>query len=222
MGNGKKIALFSAITLVIAALLSADNVSAKQFTISENDIKQIKSVLDLTKILSEIIVSDAKLKTILNLAIRGGETGTDITYGLMVLTSLNEMDFIDMVVSQRYKTEADAYFNSVLDRRLNIAGYYKGTAFDIFKVLSNRVPSPMAALILNSFDITEKTIDIFTELSILREEITYDGLWYYFDLRKSANETHEVAWDEVKDAMKLTIESNPFSPKLDANKKKQT
>ena len=206
MENGKKIALFSAITLVIAALLLASNSYAKQLTIGENEIKQIKSVLDLTKIFSEIMVSDAKLKTILNLAIRGGETGTDITYGLLVLTALNEMDFIDMVVSQRYKTEADAYFNSVLDRRLNIAGYYKGTAFDIFRVLSNRISSPMAALTLSSFDITDKALEIFTELNILKKEITYDGLWRYFDFRKS-NEPHKVAWGYARAEMGLDTET---------------
>jgi hypothetical protein len=217
MENGKKIVFSLAITLaVVANLLLANNVSAEQFTISESDIKQIKSVLDLSGILSEVMVSDAKLKTILNLAIRGGGTGADITYGLLVLTSLNEMDFIDMVVSQRYKTEADAYFNSVLDKRLNIASYYKGTAFDAFRVASGRIPSPMAALTLNSFDITDKAIETLTAFNNFKLVKFYDGLWYYFDLRKS-NENHTVAWSDARDAMGFAIESPIFSRKLDKN-----
>ncbi|MFH1188060.1 MAG: hypothetical protein V1688_04365, partial [bacterium] len=199
MGNGKKRVVFLAVALAVTAnLLLGNSVSAKKIELNSNDVERIKLVLDLTKLISSVVVSDDKLKTFLNMAISGGQTGTDATYGLIVLTSLNEMDFIDSVVSQRYKKEADAYFNSILDERLNLRNYYKGIGYDLPRVLAGRITSPMAALTLNTFDITEKTITIFTELNVLKKEKLYDGMWFYFDTRKEGNESHEVAWDEVK------------------------
>lgn len=201
MGNGKKITyILTIIITIIVNLLLGSNVSAKKLELNSNDVERIKLVLDLTKLVSSVAVSDDKLKTVLNMAISGGQTGADVTYGLVVLTSLNEMDFIDSVVSQRYKKEANAYFNGILDERLNLRNYYKGIGYDLPRVLAGRITSPMAALTLNTFDITEKTITIFTELNVLKKEMLYDGLFVYFDDRKG-NENHKTAWEDTKEIM---------------------
>lgn len=201
MGNGeiKKIVFLAVTVAVIANLLLGNSVLAKKLEIRQVDIERVKLVLDITKLLGNIAASDDKLKTILNMTIGTGKIGADITYGLVVLTSLNEMDFIDSVISQRYKREATAYFEGILNERTNLRNYYKGIGYDLPRVVAGRITNPIAALTLNTFDITDKTITILSMIKVLEKEMKYDGLWVYFDQRKG-NNSHEEAWEiaEIK------------------------
>ncbi|MCP6718586.1 MAG: lamin tail domain-containing protein [Patescibacteria group bacterium] len=168
--------------------------------INDKDVKKIKTGLDLVKTVVNFTIRDDKLKTILNTGINIGDTSTDITYGLLVLSTLNEMEFIDLVVSQKYKTVAKNYFNSILDERLNLMNYYTGIGYDLPRILSGNITGPMSALTLNAFSMTSKVIKIFIAIENLKTVKSYNGLWYYFDLRKS-NESHKTAWEEAKIVM---------------------
>ena len=159
--------VFGAIAfLVIANLFFIGNVSAK-IELDDKDVERIKTGLSLMKTAGNIVVSDDKIKTIMNTILGGAETGTDITYGLVALSALNEMDMVDMVVSQRFKTDAQAYFNSILDEKLNLVSYWKGIGYDFVKVLMGKnILGPMSALTLNAFSISNEAVNIFLQLPL--------------------------------------------------------
>lgn len=216
--------MFLAITIiVIANLFLGSAVSAKIFEVSDKDIEKVKIALDLTKMVANVAVSDDKLKTILNLTIKGGQVSTDVTYGLLVLSALNEAELVDLVVSQRYKDEAREYFNQTLEERTNLISYWKNIGYDLPKIISGNITGPMSALTLNAFAITNKTILIFSEFNVLRKEKLYDGLWYYFDLRKQGNEPHNIAWKEAKEVIGWAAKSTSFlgTAKINDNNESQ-
>ncbi|MBD3207864.1 MAG: PKD domain-containing protein [Candidatus Nealsonbacteria bacterium] len=177
--------------------------------IKEEDVKRIKDGLDLMKALANFTLIEDKIKDILNIAISFGETSTDVTYGLLILSSLNEMDLLDLVVSQRYKQEARNYFNAILDERLNLINYYTKVVYDIPKALQGQITGPLSSLTLNTFSVTNDILDIFISFENIRTVKLYDGLWYYFDLRKG-HEPHKTAWEEAKMVMGWAAFSNPF------------
>ena len=205
----KKIFWLAITVSVVANLSLGSYVFAKQLGIKAEDVERIKMVLDISKTMTtvtDLILKDKDFLTILNTVIGGGKIATDITYGLVVFSALGEMDLIDLVISQQYKTDARNYFNQVLDERTNLRSYWKGVGTDIPKVLSGYITGSMAALTLNSFEITNKTIAIFTEFNVLEKMKLYDGLWYYFDTRKQGNEPHKIAWEEAKIVMNWALE----------------
>ncbi len=216
-----KLSCLAIMLCVIANFVLGNIVFAKKLgEINDKDVEKIKTGLDLVKAVVNFTVMNDKLKTILNTAISIGDTSTDITYGLLVLAALNEMEFIDLVVSQRYKTVARNYFNSVLDERLNLMNYYTGIGYDLPRIVSGNITGPVSALTLNAFSMTSEVIEIFIAIENLKTVKFYNGLWYYFDLRKS-NELHKVAWEEAKIEMGFAIKSNLFSRKLDEGKELQ-
>ena len=208
--------LVLAITMIVVVFyFSAGFVSAAEMKISDKDIEKVKTVLNIVNTASSfgsVLVDGGNLMTILKTAVRGGQTATDVTYGLLVLSAINEMEFMDMVLSQAYKDEARDYFNGILDERTKLTSYWKGVGFDIPKVLSGQITGPMGALTLNTFAITDKTIQILTEFSVLQKEKQYDGLWYYFDLRKNGGESAQVAWQEAEEVMGFAAKPNPYMP----------
>ena len=106
--------LFLVVTLSVATNLIFGNVVyAKKFEITDKDIERIKTGLDWARTFSNIAISDDKLKTTLNTVIKTSETGVDITYGLISLAALNEMEFIDMVVSQKYKQKLKDFYRGL-------------------------------------------------------------------------------------------------------------
>ena len=174
--------LLSTVFLLTANLIVVDFVFAKKLELNERQVEKIKIGLDLAKTFGNIVFTEDKLKAVFNTVFAGGETSLDITYGLLVLSAFNEMELIDLVVSQRYKKEADKYFNSILNERTNLVKYYKGVGFDFPKVLSGKITGPIAALTLNTFSITNETVNIFAAFENLKTMKLYDGLWVYFDL----------------------------------------
>jgi len=191
--------LFSAIMIaLIANLVFGNVVFAKKFDITEKDIRTIKEVLNFANIFSNIAVTDDKIKTILNTTIDTGETSVDVSYGLLVLSVLDEVDLVDMVVSQRYKMYAREYFDHILGERLNLFSYWKNVGLELPRVFWGNITGPMSALSLSSFSITSKAIDIFLAFENLKAIKFYDGLWYYFDLRANGHEPHNIAWEETE------------------------
>ncbi|UZE93480.1 MAG: lamin tail domain-containing protein [Candidatus Nealsonbacteria bacterium] len=190
-----------AITLsIIANFVFGGLVFAKRIKITDKQVEKIKTGLDLMKTLTNFTITEDKLKSILNTTIGIGEVSTNVTYGLLILSALNEMELIDLVVSQRYKTEARNYFNSVLNERLNLINFYTNIGYDIPRVISGAITGPTAALTLNTFSITNKVINIFTVFENIRTVKLYDSLWFYFDMRRN-NESHETAWEDAKIVM---------------------
>ncbi len=171
------------------------NIYAKQFEIDSKDVERIKLAFSFVGALANIGAPDA-LKNILNTALRGGETTVDITYGLLILSAMNETELIDLVMSQRYKALSTKYFNEMLDQRADMFGFYKGVGLDIVKVAFGNISSPISALSLNTFSIGNKTIQAVIGLYALERTMIYNGLHVYLNDRIT-NETHETAWYEA-------------------------
>ncbi|MBI1984729.1 MAG: lamin tail domain-containing protein [Candidatus Wildermuthbacteria bacterium] len=182
---------------------------AKRFELTGEDVGRIETVLGTLKTFGNTVLPESTLKTALNTALSTGETTTDVTYGLLVLSTVDELEFIDMVISQRYKKQSTDYFNSILDRKLSLVNYYKGVGFDLPRIMSGKITSPIGALTLNTFEITGGAIEALTAIYNLRKVLIYDGLWRYFDSRRY-NESHETAWDDAKIEMGFNVETDPF------------
>ncbi|MBI2042647.1 MAG: lamin tail domain-containing protein [Candidatus Nealsonbacteria bacterium] len=202
---GGKLSLQKTIlTIAIAAIVFSflSNYSlAGQTKVNQQEMQRIKQGLDIVKTASSfgsVLLDDGGLMKALNTVIKGGSAATDVTYGLLVLSAVNEMELMDLVLSQEYKTIEREYFEQILDERTNLISYWRGVGFDLPKVLSGQITGPMAGLTLNSFAMTNKIIHIATAFEVLKKGQLYDGLWYYFDLRKNSNEPHEIAWREAK------------------------
>lgn len=201
--NNARSALFLAIiTLVIANLALTDFVLAKKVEITSKDVTRIKNSIDTVQLFSGIFVSDEKIRTALNLFFRGGEAGADITYGLVVLSATNEIELIDMVLSQRFKIDAAAYFEGIIAERTNLISHWEGVGTDISRVATAGSLRPMSALTLNSFSIGNTVFQIFLAVKNIAMVQKYNGLWGYFDYRGCRNSSHEDAWQNAKDLMR--------------------
>src|SRR3989344_5890970 len=154
-----------AITLsVIANLSLGGHISAKQLEIKAADVERVKTALDMAQTVatvSDIIINNKDLATVLNTIIGGGKTGVDVTYGLVVLGALNEMDLVDLVVSGRYRDEAREYFNSVLDQTTNLTSYWKNAGQIIFSLMRRGgAVTPITGLATESVAIFEKPMRV--------------------------------------------------------------
>lgn len=191
-----KKSLYLAILFSLLASPAGDFAFAK-IEITDEDAERLSTAFDLLKTFGNAVLPQ-ELKNILNTTVKGADIGTDITYGVLVLSATNEMELIDMVVSQRYKTISDKYFHSILNENTDIYKHYKNIAFDIPKLLFNTtITGPISALTLNTFSLESKTIQALLALHNLNETMTYNGLWVYFDQRRGGNE-HEFAWELAK------------------------
>ena len=192
--KGRKIL---AITVFVVALFLFANTSLAKIDIGRY-IEKIKTSLDIEKSLIMSVVPDSKLKKILSSIITAKKTTSNITYGLLAISALNEMELMDMVMSQRYKMEARQYFNQVLDERLNIIDHCVNLSYDIQTILSStKIIEPTTAMLLNTFQITDKIINIFIAFENVKTMKVYDGLWVYFDAR-NGGESHGSAWEDAK------------------------
>ncbi|PIP18327.1 MAG: hypothetical protein COX42_01495, partial [Parcubacteria group bacterium CG23_combo_of_CG06-09_8_20_14_all_35_6] len=129
MVSGK---LILAITvIVIASFLLGSICSANTIQVNKKQIQRIKTALSVVKDIVNFAITDDKIRSIFNTSINVAQSGTNISYGFLVLSALNEFDLIDLVISQRYKADAREYFDSVLDERTNLIKEAKGIGFDI-------------------------------------------------------------------------------------------
>ena len=123
--------------LVVVFSFSANFAFAAKMKINEQEVEKIKTALDIMNTASSIgsvLVDGGNLMAVLKTAVKGGGMAADVTYGLLVLSAINEMEFMDMVLSQSYKDDARDYFNGILDERTKLTSYWKGVGFDIPKV----------------------------------------------------------------------------------------
>lgn len=168
-----------------------------QFKLSKDQADRIDAAIDLTRTFINIFPTPDSVRTILDTGLKSTGTTVDVSYGLLVLSAFSELEFIDMVVSQRYKRESTQYFNRILDEHANLFGYYRGMGFDLPRVLSRGIEGPFSALTLNTFAITNDVISALTSLNVLDKTMRYNALWVYFDYRRY-NEPHETAWEDAK------------------------
>ncbi|MFH1451005.1 MAG: lamin tail domain-containing protein [bacterium] len=196
--------LFQTVSVCIITVLLASPVSAKELEIDEEVLQKAKTFFSLAKSFYSIAITDQRLKTILNLAVSASTSAGDVSYGLLVLSAMNEEELIDLVVSQRYKAIASDYFEQIVNEKTSLSLYWKGVGFDAQAAIFGKISMPMTAMALETFFITDKVISIFVAFNVLRQEKVYDGLWFYFDSRQN-NETHETAWEEAEILMGWAI-----------------
>jgi len=187
-----------AITFFVVANLVWPGFSfANSFNVTAKDTERIKSSLTVTQTTLQaidLLGSNKDWMTILNTIVGVGKTGTDITYGLVVLGTLNEMDLVDLVVSGRYRDDAREYFNSVLDQTTDMIPHWKNTVKDIVSLLKKgSAVTPNTGLAMESVVILEKTINIMIATKNWLTVETYNGMWRYFQERMG-KESHQEAW----------------------------
>ncbi|MFH1780563.1 MAG: hypothetical protein ABH841_00945, partial [Candidatus Nealsonbacteria bacterium] len=118
----KKIFWLAITFFVIANFTFGSYIFAKQLKVKAEDVERIKMALGMAQTvatISDMIINNKDLETVLNAVLKGGSAGVDVTYGLVVLGALNEMGLVDLVVSGRYRDEAREYFNSILDQTID-------------------------------------------------------------------------------------------------------
>src|SRR3989344_4498604 len=180
--------------ILLFLVVLPDYTFAKSFKIESEDINRIDLALDLVKTWGNLVLPQ-EFQRVLNTAVIGTDIGKDITYGLLVLSAVNEMEMIDKVISQRYKLEATQYFNTILDQQTNLIGYYKGLGFDIARIrFAKNIGGPISALTLNTFEMTNKVIVALVAIENIKKVNFYDGLWRYFDARRTGN-SHQESWE---------------------------
>ncbi len=211
--NGK---VFLAIALVVIAGFLFGSIGFSQvIDIDNKKIKKIETFLSTVKMVGNFVISDDKIKSIFNVSLSTARKGADISYGLLVLSAINEFDLIDMVISQQYKQKARDYFNEVIDERMNIIEDARKVGYDFSKVAFSKVMvgSPMSvsmgALVWETISIIDKSIAIFTTINVVRQEMFYDGIWRYFDSRRWG-ESHNVAWEDAKAEMGIILSGKRF------------
>ncbi len=202
---------FIAITLVIVFLLIlAFTVNAQE--IKSENMEKITDILEISNFPFFSNFTQEEIKQVLNRIINYKES-EDLTYGILFLGALDEVEFMDMILTQKYKSEARSYFNNILDEKINLFSHWQKVGKNIYSLFKKgSSASPAASLALESVNITNKTIEIFIAFNNLKSMKLYDGLWYYFDLRKQGNESHKIAWEEAKLIMgwagKIEIKKN--------------
>src|SRR3989344_2164801 len=200
----KKVFWLAIAFFVIANLSLGSHIFAKQLEIKAADVERIKTALGMAQTVAtaaDIIINNKDLATVLNTVLKGGTAGVDVTYGLVVLGALNEMDLVDLVVSGRYRDEAREYFNSVLDQTTDLTSYWKGTGQNIFSLMRRGgAVTPTTGLAMESVAILEKTMSIIVSVKVWLTVETYNGMWRYFQDRMSGD-NHEDAWYFAKAEM---------------------
>ncbi|KKW08236.1 MAG: hypothetical protein UY44_C0014G0023 [Candidatus Kaiserbacteria bacterium GW2011_GWA2_49_19] len=209
MVNGRKL-ISAAALLAAVGLLSASIGLGGVLNIDNKTVTNFKFFLGTLKTFANVAITDDQIRGLFNLTVGGASTGADVSYGLLVLSAMNEFDLIDMVSSQVYKEKARDYFDSVIDSRLDMVDRGGDIGFDMITVFFKLIKqggasaTPLTTLSLNSFAITGKTIAIFNTLNVLRQEKLYDGIWRYFDSRRGG-ENHQIAWEDAKAEMGFAV-----------------
>jgi len=91
--------------------------------ISNSEFNQIKSGLNLPKFPEFRQFTDGQLREVLNQEI-DPKRAPDLTHGIYVLSILNETEFINSILTQRYKREFSAYFNNIVDQKTRLAPFF--------------------------------------------------------------------------------------------------
>jgi len=205
------------ITLIITIFLlgSISTVEAKR--ISDEEAEEIKTFLKISNVPGLRNYSEEDLKKLLNKVIK--PEIPDVTYGLLVLSAKDDLEWIDMILSQDYVGKNREYFNSVLDRRLSLFSHWKGVGQDIYFFVSKGDQlGPLSGLASEIVSITNKTVEIFTLYEVWKTTETYKGIWRYFDSRRGG-ESHEVAWQDAKAEMGWDIETKTQKDNIFRGKK---
>jgi len=116
------------------------------------------------------------------------------------LLVFQEIDFIDWIVSQRYKQDFYDYFDSVVEERTRLDKHFKNIIKDVRWVLENKPLGPISALSLSTFSITNKILKIGGVVIRVAEQEICDGLWRYLNTRMFG-ESHTIAWKDARAEM---------------------
>ncbi|MBU4351371.1 hypothetical protein KKH63_03550, partial [Patescibacteria group bacterium] len=100
--SGKTFLAIILVAIAVGFLLGSISFS-KVVDIDNKKIKRIETFLSTVKTVGNFIISNEKIKSIFNVSLSTAQKGADISYGLLVLSAINEFDLIDMVTSQQYK-----------------------------------------------------------------------------------------------------------------------
>jgi hypothetical protein len=180
-----------AILLLMAFFVFPFSIEAK-IKIENEQLDKIEKILGITNFPFLDGYSKEDLKAVLNELIKPNEP--EITYGIILLSAFDEMEFMDSVLSQSFLKTNKEYFNGILDERIDLFNYWKKTGQNMYKVWKKGASAtPATLLAMESTEIINKTMNIFEAFKVLESLKQYRGLWRYFDER-IMGESHEWAW----------------------------
>jgi competence ComEA-like helix-hairpin-helix protein len=195
----KKIKLFSlgkgkliAVALIVIAILFSAHTSLAKVELNKFELEMIKTKLNIPTIPELSQLGDEKLIELLSEEI-DPKNLPGLTYGVYSLLVFQEVDFVDWIVSQRYKQDFYEYFDKIVDERTNLERFWVNLGKDVSIILEKTPSGPISALSLSTFLITNKILGIGGVIVRIAEERVCDGLWEYFDARRQG-ESHDDAW----------------------------
>jgi len=196
---------FIVITLVITTFLLGVVPITEAKRIGDEEVDEMKTFLKISNVPMLRNFDEKELKKLLNKAIK--PEIPDFTYGLLVLGTQRDIEWMDMILSQKFLDRNKAYFNNVLDKRLNLFSHYKKLGQDIYFFASKGDQiGPLSGLASEIVSITNKTIEIFVAFDVWKTTKTYKGIWRYFDARRWGY-SHEEAWGDAKAEMGWAAET---------------
>ncbi len=196
---------FVVITLVITTFLLGVVPITEAKRIRDKEVDEIKTFLKISNIPILRNFDEKELKKLLNKAIK--PEIPDFTYGLLVLGTQRDIEWMDMILSQKFLDRNKAHFNNVLDKRLNLFSHYKKLGQDIYFFASKGDQiGPLSGLASEIVSITNKTIEIFVAFDVWKTTKTYKGIWRYFDARRWGY-SHEESWGDAKAEMGWVAET---------------
>jgi hypothetical protein len=177
--------------LLLMAFFVCYPVEAK-IKIEDEQLEKIEKILKITNFPFLDGYSKEDLKNVLNELIKPDEP--EITYGILLLSAFDEMEFMDSVLSQSFLKTNREYFNGILDERIDLFNYWKKTGQNIYKVWKKGASAtPATLLAMESTELTKKVINIFIAFNVWKNTEIYKGLWRYFDSRIHG-ENHQISW----------------------------
>lgn len=199
---------FVVVAILAIAILFLGNTADAKLKIDDEKLKEIKTALEITNFPILFDYTDKELKEILNTIIKPEES--EITYGILITGAFNEMEFMDAILSQAFLDRNRAYFNSVLDKRIDLFNHWRKTGRNMYKLWQKgKSATPFTALALESVEIINKTMAIFDAFKVLEDTRKYKGLWRYFDERRNG-ESHESAWELAEAQMGWAVNAISF------------
>jgi len=193
----------------LAAILILAAVFLLGAFLAKANLELIKSRLELSNFSEISQFSDQQIKQVLEKEI-DSKNAPDLTYGVYILSILQEMDFIEWISTGQYKDEFYEEFNQIVDEKTNLRALYISTGqkivFKVIGAIQGGVAEKASGVPLNSIGLTSKVIDIGRVVFKIGQMKMYDGMWRYFDERKH-NVSHQEAWEWAKVQMGWTDES---------------
>ncbi len=193
-----KLGIIALIFIAICLLLNSTPGEAfwgkKVKEITDDELKEIKTELNLSQDSRFRAYSDSDLEDALNKEMDKGKT-PGLTYGVYILNAINEQELVDLLSkSYLYDKEATQFFSALAD---SLAVWQENFAAEVTKTTLEAVIKACGAsgvsIGISSLFLALDLAKIQVSIKKLEEVIRKRALWHYIASRK-LGDSHESAW----------------------------